>query len=265
MRVLIIDDEPLSRRAMRQLLAAHADVEIAGEGGDVVEAEELVARLAPDVVFLDIRMPGLSGLDWAALRSGGSRAPAVPLLVFVTAFEAYALPAFDVAPVDYLTKPVLQPRLDRALERLRDRLALMAGGGPAAGVVSPASPGHLVSRVRDTDVLIPLDTIELIESDDVYASVRAGGKRHLVRTSLDALERALDTTRFLRVHRSFIVPLARVTAVRLVRGGRRELVLQGGVVVPVSRRRREELDAALRRRSIHDTTGAAPDTQRHQR
>ena len=234
MRALIVDDEPLSRRAMRQLLRAHTDVEIIGECRDAIEAKEEMAATQPDVVFLDIRMPGLSGLELAADRTRPR-----PLVVFVSAYESYALPAFDVDAVDYVNKPVVQERLDRAVQRVRERLA----------TTEPPRAGHLTARVRDRDVLIRLDAVEYIEADDVYAAVYSGGKCHLVRRSLDALERELDA-RFLRVHRSYIVRLDRIAAIRQLGGGRRQLVLASGTVIPASRRRWEEVDAALRKRAV---------------
>ncbi len=233
-RALVVDDEPLSRRAMRQLLAAHADVEVVAECGDAIDARQWIEATTPDVVFLDIRMPGMSGLELAAMRAQGR-----PLVVFVTAYESYALPAYDVEPLDYITKPVTQERLDRAVQRARERL-----GEPAT------PPGrHLTARVRDRDVLVRLDDIDYIEADDVYAAVHSGGKSLLVRRSLDALERDLDA-RFLRVHRGYIARLDKVTAVRQLAGGKRELMLAGGVALPVSRRRWEEVEEALRAREV---------------
>lgn len=233
-RALVVDDEPLSRRAMRQLLAAHPDVEIVAECGDAIDAREWIDSAAPDVVFLDIRMPGMSGLELAAMRERGR-----PLVVFVTAYESYALPAYDVEPADYITKPIVQERLDRAVQRVRERLGEMAA--------APAR--HLVARVRDRDVIVRLDVIDYIEADDVYAAVHAGGKRLLVRRSLDALERDLDA-RFLRVHRSYIVRLDKVAAVRQPIGGTRELLLADGGAIPVSRRRWDEVEEALRAREV---------------
>lgn len=233
-RALVVDDEPLSRRAMRQLLAAHPDVEVIAECGDAVEARAWMATDAPDVVFLDIRMPGMSGLELAAGREAGR-----PLVVFVTAYEAFALPAYDAEPVDYITKPVVQDRLDRAVARVRERLGAEA-----------ARPGrHLVARVRDRDVIVRLDEVDYIEADDVYAAVHAGGRKLLVRRALEALERELDA-RFVRVHRGYIVRLDRVMAVRVRPGGKRELQLAGGAAIPVSRRRWDDVEAALRARAI---------------
>jgi two-component system LytT family response regulator len=194
-----------------------------------------------DLLLLDIRMPELSGLDVAALLG-----TAPPLIVFVTAHEAFGVPAFERDATDYLLKPVTQSRLDRALDRVRTRLAtehdaaryrsLDTGSTPAPS----RSADRLVARVGDRDVIIPVEEIDLIAADDVYAVVHSGGRRYLLRTPLDELERMLSPERFLRVHRSFIVPVSRVAAVRRSAGGVL-LELLDGVTVPVSRRRRGQV------------------------
>ncbi|HSQ32580.1 MAG TPA: LytTR family DNA-binding domain-containing protein [Gemmatimonadaceae bacterium] len=242
-RVLIADDEALSRRALQQMLARHQDVEIVAECCDGAEAQDAIASLEPDVAFLDIRMPLATGLDLARGRADRNRT----LVVFVTAFDDFALPAFDVDAADYLTKPLTEARFDEALARVRARVALWRGPG---GVDGAAGEGiepresyvpHVVARVGMTDVVIPLDAIDYIEADDVYAAVVCRGKRQLVRTPLDALERMLDPRHFARVHRSYIVRIDRVVAVqRGARGARCgvELVLGSGATLPVSRRRR---------------------------
>jgi two-component system, LytTR family, response regulator len=153
----------------------------------------------------------------------------------VTAYDEFALPAFDVDAVDYLTKPLVEDRFDAALGRVRDRLA---------GRRVYAS--HLTTRVGNRDVIIPLDGVEYIQADDVYAVVNANGRRYLVRSSLDALERALDPTRFARVHRSYIVRVDRVRDVRRDETGGAELSTMSGVRIPVSRRRRAVIDKIIR-------------------
>jgi two-component system LytT family response regulator len=241
-RAVIADDEALSRRLVHQMLARHTDVEIVAECADGAATRDAIESLAPDVVFLDVRMPLASGLDVAR-----DRRPANPLVVFVTAYDQFALPAFETAAVDYLTKPLDDARFDAALDRVRERLRLkrLAAAAEANGVAGD-SPyvAHLVSRVGTRDVILPLETIDFIEADDVYAAVVAGGKRHLVRTALDALERMLDPSRFARIHRSFIVRLDRVR--ELKRGPTMHVVLDGGASLPVSRRRRAAIEARLR-------------------
>jgi two-component system LytT family response regulator len=239
-RAVIADDEALSRRLVHQMLERHDDVTIIAECADGAATREALDTLVPDVVFLDVRMPVESGLDIARHRE---RSPG-PLVVFVTAYDKFALPAFETDAVDYLTKPLTEERFDAALARVRERLRLhrlAAAAGPGAN--GRASVTHLVSRVGTRDVIIPLEVIDYIEADDVYAAVFADGKRHLVRTALDTLERSLDAARFARVHRSYIVRLDRVREVRRANGA--ELVLADGTVLPVSRRRRASLETLL--------------------
>lgn len=225
-RALIADDEPLSRRVLQQLLARHRDVTIVDQCGDGASAAEAIAKLSPDVVFLDVRMPVLNGLEVARRSVKG------PLVVFVTAFEEFALHAFDVAAVDYLTKPVAEQRFDEALGRLRDRLRGQR-----------VYPAHLVARVGSRNMLIRTEAVDYIEADDVYAAVISRGRRYLLRTSLDTLEGSLDPARFLRIHRSYIVPIGRIAEVR--RRPHALEVLVNGVPLPVSRRRRDAVERLL--------------------
>lgn len=228
-RALIADDEELSRRALRQLLARHGDVQIVAECRDGEETRAAMTALRPDVALLDVRMPLGTGLEIARGRADGNGT----IIVFVTAFDQFALPAFDVEAADYLTKPLSEPRFDAMLDRVRRRLAVRQTAEHAAA----PTPSLLVARVGSTDIVIPLETVEYIEADDVYAAVVANGKRQLVRTSLDALEQSLDASVFARIHRSYIVRIDRVSALRRRRAGA-ELVLASGAVLPVSRRRR---------------------------
>ena len=245
-RVLIADDEALSRRALQQLLERHGDVEIVAECSDGAEAREAIARLAPDVAFLDIRMPLETGLDVARARNDRG----ATFVVFVTAFDEFALPAFDADATDYLTKPLTTARFDQALARLRERVSLRQAVERAAGDPPPERARflrQLVTRVGATDIIIPLEAIDYIEADDVYAAVVARGKRHLVRMPLDVLERRLDPKRFVRVHRSYIVRIDRVLAIRRRPRGCAELLLAGGANLPVSRRRRPHVVRMLGR------------------
>jgi two-component system LytT family response regulator len=242
-RALIADDEALSRRLVHQLLERHDDVVIVAECADGAAARDAIEQLAPDVLFLDIRMPLESGLDLARRREARSG----PLVVFVTAFDKFALPAFETDAVDYLTKPLTEERFDAALDRVRHRLRLRKLAALAEASGEPPTPeylSHLVSRVGNRDVIVPLETIDYIEADDVYAAVWSRGKRHLVRTPLDTLERALDPQLFARVHRSYIVRLDRVCEAH--RGVTAELLLDDGSMIPVSRRRRAQLDTLIK-------------------
>jgi len=237
MRVLIADDEPLARRALAQLLVKHTDVEIAGECTDGAEVSDALDRVRADVLLLDIRMPELSGLDAARLVDG-----ARPLIVFVTAHDEFGVPAFERGAVDYLLKPVTQERVDATLGRLRARLTADEDAERYRALSSTQTyADRLVARVGNREIIIPVDRIELIVAEDVYAAVHAAGRRYLVRTSLDELEAALSPERFVRVHRSYIVPSAAVVALRRA-GGNVALELRNGATVPVSRRRRRAVE-----------------------
>jgi len=261
LRAVVVDDEPLSRRAMRQLLDPRADVEVVAECASAVDLDALAG--GADVLFLDVEMPVRSGLDLAHAVAGaaGAGARAVvgggpPFVVFVTAYDEYAVSAFDAGAVDYLTKPVTAARLERAMARVHERVAAAAAraerrGRPgAAPAPSPAAPGSppetLVARVGLREVVIPVAAVTLLEADGVYTAVHVSGRRHLVRRSLDELERVLGPAHFLRVHRSYLVRRSAVVEARLSAGvRRRELVLTGGTAVPVSRRRQADVLRAL--------------------
>lgn len=244
-RALIADDEALSRRLVHQLLERHGDVVIVAECTDGSEAREAIATHSPDVVFLDVRMPVESGLEIARSRDGRTG----PFIVFVTAYDRFALPAFEADAVDYLTKPLTESRFDAALDRVRNRMRERESAATLERMSADELPRfapHLVSRVGTRDIIIPLETIDYIEADDVYAAVIARGKRHLVRTALDTLERSLDPSIFVRIHRSYIVRIDRVAEIRRDRKSGPELVLDSGASIPVSRRRRGILETLLK-------------------
>lgn len=244
MRAIIADDEPLARRALAQLLAAHDDVQLVAECADGGEVRDAIASAEADVALLDIQMPELSGLEVAGLLGAGR-----PLVVFVTAHEEFGLPAFDRGAADYLLKPVTQARLDVALDRVRSRLAAERDAAQFRTLAAAPPRRHLdrlVARVGARDVVIPVGEVELIVAEDVYAAVHARRHRYLVRTPLDELERALSPEQFVRVHRRYIVPVSGIVAVRRA-NGRVVLELRNGATVPVSRRRRAELERLQQR------------------
>lgn len=255
-RVLIADDEALSRRALHQLLERHADMEIVAECSDGAEASQAIEALEPDVAFLDIRMPLANGLDVARSRERERQT----LVVFVTAFEKFALPAFETDAADYLTKPLTEVRFDETIERVRERVRVRRDAERFAAEISPAPryASHLMTRVGSTDVVIPLEAIDYIQADDVYAAVVSKSKRQLVRTPLDTLERSLNPDVFARIHRSYIVRIDRVIALRRRARGGAELVVAGGTVLPVSRRRRARVAVYLARRVLISTTPSVP-------
>jgi two-component system LytT family response regulator len=232
MRVLIVDDEPPARARLRRLLAGIADVEIVGEADGAVPALQMVEQLAPDLLLLDVQMPGANGLDLAA-----SLPDPAPAVVFVTAYDQYALQAFAVAALDYLLKPVAPAQLARALQRKRDR---QAGMGDRA---RPA-PGRLLIPDRGRTHVLAVDRVSWLEAADNYVVVHTADQAPLLRRTLAALLQDLGDG-FVRTHRSAAVALAHVATVRPRDKGDAEVVLQGGAVVPCSRSHRALLMARL--------------------
>lgn len=246
---------------MRQLLDLRPDVEVVAEYASAIGLDAIIGQT--DVLFLDVEMPVRSGIELARTVAdvGGSAGAdgGPPFVVFVTAHDEYAVPAFDACAVDYLTKPVSPARLERAIARLHARLAAAAAlaerlARPSASSAAtpetapPASPPEsLVARIGLRDVILPLAEITLLTADGVYTAVHVGGRRHLVRRSLDDLERVLAPAHFVRVHRSYLVRRSAIVEARLSTASRqRELVLRSGTVVPVSRRRQAALARVLR-------------------
>jgi two-component system, LytTR family, response regulator len=240
-RALIVDDEALARRGIRQLLAAHEDVIVVGECRNGREALDALRELSPELLFLDVRMPELDGFGvlGEAIASGGEAA--LPVTVFLTAYEEFAVDAFGVEAADYLVKPVSDERFARTMERVRRRMQEQARLEPG----QPASPAaHLVIPSLRGKRLISFDEIDWIGAEDYYAAIHVGGRRHLLRESMLSLESRLDPRRFIRVHRGAIV---NTRCIQEVRGnaGETAVVLRDGTRLPVSRRRRAALIEAL--------------------
>jgi two-component system LytT family response regulator len=267
LRVLIADDEPLARQRIADLLREQPDVEVAGTAGDGEEAVEKIRALQPDLVFLDIQMPGRSGMDVVA-EIGPERMPAT---IFVTAFDQHALQAFDVAAVDYLVKPYDDERFAQALTRARERLRLQdvermtrrllaalgpapaPSSGPAAEAAaarperpSPAVPLQRIEvESRGVTRWVPVEAIDFVTASGPYAELHVGGQTYLVRERMQSLEERLDAERFLRIHRSAIVQLDRVDSLQRRGSGESALRLRDGRELPVSRSRRELLERRL--------------------
>jgi len=245
-RALVVDDEALARRGVRQLLAAHDDVEVVGECGDGRSALAALGDLTPDLLFLDIQMPECDGFTVLRTAAESRGADSLPLTIFLTAYEEFALDAFEVEAVDYLVKPVGEQRFDEAMRRVRRRLA-QATTLPVAGETQHTEPPppvrHLVVATASGRRVVQLEDIDWIGADDYYVSVYTGGRRLLLRESMASLEARLDPARFVRIHRGAMVNIGRVRELRSVGGD--VVVLRDGTKLPVSRRRRAGLIAAL--------------------
>jgi two-component system LytT family response regulator len=247
-RVVIADDEPLARDRLRRLLAAHPGYEIAAECEDGAEVVEAVLRGEPHLVFLDIQMPELTGLAVAdALRGAGGRPP---VIVFTTAFDQYALDAFEVGALDYLLKPVTEAKLARALGRAEQWLASGSALPPGlaetlTAVLDRRAAGRFAIRDARGVYFVPLDTVDWIEAAGNYVRLHAGGKAHLYRSPLNRLEERLDPARFLRVHRSIIVSVERVVRLEAQAHGEYLITMADGGKVTSSRAYNERLRALL--------------------
>jgi two-component system, LytTR family, response regulator len=237
-RTLIVDDEPLARTNLRVLLRPHPHIEIVGEPQSGLEALEAIRKTKPDLVFLDVQMPECDGFDVLEML-GGDVPPAV---IFVTAYDRYALKAFEAGALDYLLKPFDDARFERALRRAEDKIRYHRATSHLAERLTVKSAGQIL-------FLKPTE-IDWIEAADYYACLHVGTRTHLLRRSMSELEQDLDPGVFCRIHRSAIVNLARVRALQLNRDGEYEVLLDNGSALPVSRRYRRQLQSALRSSSI---------------
>lgn len=244
-RALLVDDEVLARLALRQALEAHPDVRIIGECGDANEAMQFIVALKPDLMFLDIRLPGLDGFN--LLRE--LKPNTLPMVVFATAYGEHALRAFDVNALDYLLKPIDQERFDQMMARVRMHWRGSSATSEEAGV--PPSPGeeqwlqrlsvHAGEHIR----VIAMNEITWIRADGNYVHIHTGDATYLHRETLRHLQGILDPARFLRVHRGAIVNVNRIHEIHPLFNGNAELVLQDGARLGLSRRYR-----ALARRAL---------------
>lgn len=252
-RVVIADDEPLAREGLRALLAADLDIEVVAEAGDGPAAVAAIEALDPDLVLLDIRMPGLDGLG-VARAIGPDRMPHV---VFVTAFDRHAIEAFEVHAVDYVLKPFDDARFAAALAHAKavvregafaDRARRLLG---ALGEPDPPAPAERLTRIAvrkaDRTVFVPVETIDWIEAADYCVRLHAGDRTHVIRDAMHRLEQRLDPARFFRSHRSAIVNVDRIRELIPGPHGDSVLTLAGGAQVKLSRVRRAALEARLGR------------------
>jgi len=259
MRVLIVDDEAPARDKLRRWLSELPDVQIVGEAADGLAAASAIAAQSPDVVFLDIRMPGLSGLEVAVQLEASS----APLLVFVTAHDEHALRAFDLGAADYLLKPYDKDRLSKAVDRLRlrHRQSREQAPGQSPPLSVPLLPAVQLARrhVGPSDRLLvpqgPLGeglqlidaaAIHWLQADDNYVHVHTAQSRHMIRRTLADLLEQLGSERFVRIHKSAAVNLAEIASLAPLFKGDHEMTLRSGRVLRLSRRFKDEVFGRLR-------------------
>ena len=236
-QTLIADDEVLARRKLRQLLSGESDIEIVGEGSSASEVLDLVRATNPQLLFLDVRMPGMTGID---LASELSRCPdiSVPHIVFTTAYDRYALQAFEVHAVDYLLKPFTTERLHSAVQRVRDQI-LITERSAAREHNGHRQRGPYTARIvfksRGRILFLPVSDIRWIGAEENYVRICTGTESHLLRETMTSIEQRLDPQTFLRVHRSAIVNLHYVKEVRTESRGDFIVQLVNGQKLTMSR------------------------------
>ena len=230
---MIVDDEPLARSNLNVLLRLHPEIEIVGECGAGVEALAEIRNSRPDLVFLDVEMPECDGFDVLEML-GGDLPPAV---VFVTAYDKYALRAFEAGALDYLLKPFDDARFELALDRAKERIL--------QGRRSPRTREQLPVKSAGQLTFLNISEIDWIEAADYYSCLHVGTKSHLLRRSMAELDQDLDQSVFCRIHRSTIVKLDRVRGLKLNENGDYDVLLHNGTRLRLSRRYRKELQARL--------------------
>jgi two-component system LytT family response regulator len=245
-RTIVVDDEELARQVLREFLSSHPEIEIVAECANGFEAVKSVVELKPDLLFLDIQMPKLNGFEVLDLV-GTDRA-----VVFVTAYDEYALKAFEIHAVDYLLKPFPADRFETALQRAKQRMAgkLPAPAELAASARPPAKHlERIVVRDGTRVYVIPVAKLDYLEAQDDYVALCTEGKKHLKQQTISSLEGDLDPSRFLRIHRSYIVNLERVTKIEPYSKDNHVVVLSNGSQLPVSRSGYARLRAFLEQKT----------------
>ena len=232
-RTVVVDDEPLARSNLIVMLRRDGEIELVGEYGSGADALVAIHQTKPDLVFLDVEMPECDGFDVVELL--GRNLP--PAVVFVTAYDQYALRAFEAGALDYLLKPFDNARFQHALRRAKERIKYDRH--------SPTPPERLIVKGTGQVSFVRISDIDWIEAADYYACLHVGTKTHLLRRSLSELEKELNRHTFCRIHRSTIVNLDRVEGLKINEEGEHDVLLDNGVRVRLSRRYRKQLQSRL--------------------
>jgi two-component system LytT family response regulator len=247
-QVVLADDEVLARQKLRQLLREERDVEVVGECASATETIELVRLVKPDILFLDIRMPGMDGFDVVGALFSQGHLP-MPAIIFTTAYDQYALRAFEVHAVDYLLKPFAAERLHSAIHRVRER-ALSSESAVASNEISGETLGlatRIVFKSRGRILFLPFAEIRWVVAEENYVRLCTAQDTHLLRETMTNLEARLDPQLFLRVHRSYIVNLNHVKEVRTEQNGESIVVMKDGQKLAMSRGYRSRVLESMHR------------------
>jgi two-component system, LytTR family, response regulator len=242
-RAVIADDEVLARQKIRQLLRQDTDIEIVGESASALETIELVRATTPELLFLDIRMPGMDGFDVVGALSSQGQVPP-PRVIFTTAYDQYAVRAFEVNAVDYLLKPFTYERLKSSIQRAREQFRTKEeSGAQSNGSQRPAHlyTNRIIFKSRGRVLFLPVSDLRWIGAEGNYVRLCTGTEHHLLRETMAHLEQRLDPRGFLRVHRSFIVNLKYVKEVRRQTNGDSVVILDNGEQVAMGRSYRTAL------------------------
>lgn len=243
LKAIIVDDEDLARSLIREYLTAHPEIEIVAECANGFDAVKAVSDLQPDLMFLDIQMPKLSGFEVIELLDEP------PAVIFVTAFDQYAVKAFDVHAVDYLLKPFGKDRFDEAVGHAVSRLRTQTQAKTKIAIEDAKPTGQQLERILIKEgskvIILPAEKVDYIEAQDDYIAVRSEGRSHLKMQRLTALEAQLDPRRFVRIHRSFILNVERLSKIELYAKDSRTAVLKDGTQLPVSRSGYDKLKELL--------------------
>jgi two-component system, LytTR family, response regulator len=247
-RAVIADDEPLARRMLRSLLSKDTQINVVGEARDGEEAEEVVRRLSPDLLLLDVQMPNVDG--FSALKN----LPERPVVVFITAHADHAVRAFDLDAADYLLKPFDDERFERAMTRAKAEVRTrnlmklvqsIASDTPAPAAAQPVQEERLALNEGRRVVMVEIRDIDWIEAADYYAQVHVRGAKHLIRQSLQELEARLGARQFLRIHRGALVNIGHIQRLERLDDGELLVVLHDGTKLGVSRSRRQHIAQVL--------------------
>jgi two-component system LytT family response regulator len=242
-RALVIDDEPFARERLRQLLEGDPDIEIIGECGDGLTAVEMINERAPDLLFLDIRMPELDGFEVL------ERVNRMPVVIFLTAYDKYAIRAFEACALDYLLKPCEEERFAKAVARAKAHIYPSATGSPFALLANFKSEAKYLERIVVKSggrvYFFRTEEVDWIEAHGNYVRIYFGSAAHLLRESLSAIEQQLDPRRFVRIHRSTIVNVERIKELHPMFHGQYTIVLHDGAELTLSRRCRHKLEAVI--------------------